>query len=238
MKSDLNLSTFDNHLMHGLDFCKKVYDLFERIRKSPGGVDKLEVRRGKNEKKLIEELIPIARYIQARYSPGRRLKVRWFDGGQQYDARLLSSGALVENRVVPKRQCIEVTTVVHANDHLLRRLFSQQGPVFGVKGVSLDRKTKRIVSRPHVYIGREAQDDLTKKILDRIKAKNAIHYPSRTVLVIQCFLETLFLPDEWQYAVQQVQKADIQHRFHEVFVFDSNQRYSATLYGSRPRQRR
>src|SRR5712692_12083084 len=116
-----DLKELDNHVLNGLYFCKKVYDLFEQIRKTPDGIKRLRLRKSKNEKKLIEELIPIARYVQARYSQGRRLKIRWIDGGQQYDARLLSSGALVDNRLASRRQCIEVTTAVHENDHLLRR---------------------------------------------------------------------------------------------------------------------
>jgi hypothetical protein len=38
-KSGLTLNTFDNHLMNGFDFCKRAYNLFEQIRKSPNGVE-------------------------------------------------------------------------------------------------------------------------------------------------------------------------------------------------------
>jgi hypothetical protein len=68
------LADFDNHLMNGLDFCKKAYSLFEEIRMSPNGVETLRLRKGRLEKKLLEELLPIARYIQARYSHGRQLR--------------------------------------------------------------------------------------------------------------------------------------------------------------------
>ncbi|MFH0343453.1 MAG: hypothetical protein ACHBNF_15315 [Chromatiales bacterium] len=236
MPSDL--TDFDNRLINGLDFCKKVYDWFEQIRKSPDGINRLRLKRGKKEKKLIEELIPIARYVQARYSHGRRLKVRWIDGGQQYDARLLSSGALVDKRLAPKRQCIEVTTAVHENDHLLRRFMDEQGHTFGVKGISVSQKTTKITSHPHVYTNYEAEDDLANKILERIRAKTKIKYPGKTVLVVQCFLDTLFLEDEWEHAITRVKKAHINHRFHEVFVFDSNHHYSATIHGDRQRRAR
>jgi len=82
------LGDFDNHLMNGLDFCKKAYGLFEEIRRTPNGIERLRLRKGRLEKKLIEELLPIARYIQARYSHRRQIKVRWIDGKQNYDARL------------------------------------------------------------------------------------------------------------------------------------------------------
>lgn len=63
---DYILADFDNHLMNGFDFCKKAYSIFEEIRRSPNGVERLRLRKGKLEKKLIEELLPIARYVQAR----------------------------------------------------------------------------------------------------------------------------------------------------------------------------
>jgi hypothetical protein len=229
MQPDLKL--FSNRLIDGLDFCRKTYYLFEQIRASPGGARRLRLRTGRIEKKLIEELIPIARYIQARYSHVRRLKVRWIDGGQRYDARLLCSGALVERRFVPKRQYIEVTTAVHESDHLSRKLLDEQGYAFGVKGISVNRQTKQIVSRPHVYANDEAKNDLAAKISERLRAKNKIKYPASTVLVIQCFLDTLFLEDEWQEAIARVPRVD--HRFHEVFIFNSNHHYSATIHGCR-----
>jgi hypothetical protein len=70
----------------GLDFCGKVYDLFDQVRGGPDGIAKLRLRPTKNEKRLIEELIPIARYMQARYREGHRIKVHWFSGSQPYDA--------------------------------------------------------------------------------------------------------------------------------------------------------
>ena len=96
-KRHLDLSTFDGRLLNGLDFCRKVYDLLDQVRGEPDGIAKLRLRPTRKEKRLIEELIPIARYVQARYREGRRIKVRWLSGSQRYDAILLSSGALVEH---------------------------------------------------------------------------------------------------------------------------------------------
>jgi hypothetical protein len=82
-----------------------------------------------------------------------------------------------------------------------------------------------------VYTNYEAQEDLTTKILERIKAKNKVEYPKPTTLIIQCFLDILFLEDEWEYAIQMVKNSGVVHRFYEIFVFDSNHHYSSTLYG-------
>jgi len=224
------LADFDNHLMNGFEFCKKAYGLFEEVRRSPNGVKRLRLRKGKLEKKLIEELLPIARYIQARHSHGRQLKVRWRDGTQNYDARLLSSGALVDVHLVPKSQYVEVTTAVHENDHIARAIFNKTGRVFGVKGIEKDPQTGEYVSQPYVYVNRELPEDLADKILERITAKAEIKYPTNTSLVIQCFLDMLFLEEEWWCAIEKVKSRGVQHRFREIFVFDSNHHYAATLY--------
>ena len=219
--------------MNGLVFCKKVYALFEYIRITTDGVSKLRLRSGQTEKKLIEELIPIARYIQARYSQGRRLKVRWINGNQQYDACLLSSGPLVDRQPDLKRQYLEVTTAVHENDHILRRIIDKNGHAFSVKGIVPGSKAKKATSSPYVYSNNEPQEDLAGKLLERIRCKSAIRYPTGTILVIQCFLDTMFLEDEWNDAIERVKGACVEHRFQEVFIFDSNHHYSATIYGSR-----
>jgi hypothetical protein len=226
------LADFDNRLMNGLDFCKRAYSLFEEIRRSPRGVERLRLRKGKLEKKLIEELLPIARYVQTRYNHGRQLKVRWKDGTQNYDARLLSSGPLVDVHLVPKRQYIEVTTAVHENNHIARSISNKNGHVFGVKGIQKDPQTGKYISQPYVYTNYEHSEDLAQKILERITAKAEIKYPSNTTLIIQCFLDTLFFEDEWEYTIKKVKDGGTQHRFREIFVFDSNHHYAATLYGN------
>lgn len=98
MKAVLDLKSFDNRLMDGLKFCRKVYEYFEQIRNSPDGTNKLRLC-GKSEKCLLEELIPVARYIQMRCCAG----------------------------YFPKRQHVEVTLAVHKGEHLLRRLLSTRG---------------------------------------------------------------------------------------------------------------
>lgn len=226
------LPDFDNRLMNGFDFCKKAYSLFEEIRRGPNGVERLRLRKGKLEKKLIEELLPIARYIQAIYNHGRQVEVRWKDGNQNYDAYLLFSGALVDIRQAPKNQFVEVTTAVHENDHISRYMLNKDGRVFGAKGIKKHPESGEYASEPYVYTNSELSEDLATRILGRIAAKAKIKYPANTSLIIQCFLDTLFLEDEWDYAIAKVKDDTVDHTFREIFVFDSNHHYAATLYGS------
>ncbi|MGO9590666.1 MAG: hypothetical protein ACLP3K_11565 [Candidatus Acidiferrales bacterium] len=232
-RKQLDLSTFDGQLLDGLDFCRKVYDLFDQVRGGPDGISKLRLRPTKNEKRLIEELIPIARYIQARYREGRRIKVRWFSGSQPYDAILWSSGALVEHRAAPRKLFLEVTTSVHQNEHLARRLLHERGGSFGVKGISRDKETGDIVSKPHVRTNDELATDLAGQILERLKSKRDKHYPSGTVLIVNCVPNSLILDSEWNDAIERVTKAQAHQPFREVFLIETVMSHSTTLYGNR-----
>ena len=234
----LDLSIFDGQLLDGLQFCRQVYDLFDQTRREPEGIAKLRLRLTKNEKRLLEELIPIARYVQARYREGRRIKVRWFAGSQPYDALLWSSGGLVTHGMARRRQLVEVTTSVHPNDHLDRELLHATGRSWGVKRIWRNKKTKEIVSEPYVYDNDERATDLANQILERLKSKGAKKYPVGTVLIINCDSDGLLLEDEWDKAVERVKAAQQHLAFREVFLVETGRAFSATLYGKQAQARR
>jgi len=236
-RQELDLSTFDGQLLEGLDFCRKVYDLFDQVRRSPDGIAKLRLRPTKTEKRLLEELIPIARYVQLRYSAGRRIKVRWLGGSQPYDAILWSSGSLVEHREAPRKVFIEVTTSVHENEHLARRLLHERGGSFGVKGISRDKKTGEIVSNPCVHTNDELATELAGQIVNCLKNKSRKNYSPGTVLLVNCVANSLIFDSEWSDAIERVTKAQAHLAFREVFVLETVMSHSATLYGNRKRGR-
>jgi hypothetical protein len=237
-RQQLGLSTFDGQLLDGLDFCRKVYDLFDQVRGEPDGIANLRLRLTKTAKRLVEELLPIAHYVQARYREGRRIKVRWFSGSQPYDAILLSSGWLVDHRAAPRRLFVEVTTSVHENEHLARRLLHERGGSFGVKGISRDKKTGDIVSKPHVHTNDELATDLAGQIVERLKSKSEKQYPPGTVLVVNCVPNCLILDSEWNDAIQRVTKSQVHLAFREVFLLETVMSHSTTLYGDPKRGRR
>jgi hypothetical protein len=227
----LDLSTFDGQLLDGLDFCGKVYDLFDQVGRGPGGTAKLRLRPTRLEKRLVEELIPLAHYVQARYCEGRRIKVRWLSGSQPYDAILWSSGGLVEHRMAPRKVLIEVTTSVHPNDHLVRQLLHERGGSFGVKGISRDKKSGEIVSKPYVHSNDELATDLAAEILECLKSKGNKQYPPGTVLIVNCVPNGLILDSEWNDAIERVTKAQAHLAFREVFLLEMVMSHSTTLYG-------
>lgn len=197
------------------------------------GKSRLRLRRLKSDKRLVEKLLPLACYVQARYQAGRRIKVRWLSGSQSYDAVLWSSGSLVEHGGAPRKVFVEVTTSVHPNDYLRRQLLHQRGGSFGVKGIH--REGKAIVSKPYVFSGGENSRDLAEQILARLRAKASKAYPSATVLIVNCFTNCLILEDEWTDAVEQIRKACPRVDFREVFLMDMLMSYTTTLYGERIR---
>lgn len=237
-KQRMSLSTFDGQLLDGLDFCRKVYDLFDQVRNGPDGVAKLRLRPTATEKKLVEELIPIARYIQARYREGRRIKVRWINGSQPYDAILWSSGWLVKHRMAPRKLFVEVTTSVHQNDHLVRTLLHEGGVSFGVKGISRDKQSHKIESKPYVHTNDELQRDLACQIVQRLQSKGSKRYSPGTALIMNCIANGLILASEWNDAIERVRKAQSDLGFREVFLIEAVTSLTTTLYGYRTLRRR
>jgi hypothetical protein len=237
-RQQFDLSTIDGQLLDGLDFCRRVYDLFHQVQAGPDGIARPRLRPTKSEKRLIEELLPIASYVQARYRVGRRIKVRWFSGSQPYDAILWSSGGLVEHRMARRRLFIEVTTSVHQNDYLARRLLHEQGGSFGAKGISRDKKTGDIVSKPHVHTPDELAADLAGQMIERLRTKSAKGYSPGTVLIVNCVPNSLILASEWNDAIERVTKAQMHLAFLEVFLIEPVMSYSATLYGNPKPKRR
>jgi hypothetical protein len=232
------LAVLDGRLLNGLDFCRAVYDLFDHIQQGPDGVERLRLRKTLTDKKLTEELIPIARYVQARYQEGRRIRVRWASGNQPYDAVLLSSGNMVTHAGVPRRVLLEVTGSMHPNDYLARQLFHKQGMSWGVRGVSRDLNTGLVTDKPHVHKNNDIENNLASQIVERMKSKAAKNYPWGTVLVMQCFPDTLTLESEWETAVLQVKEALPEIPFREVFLTASYGGFSETLWGGRKRPRK
>jgi hypothetical protein len=230
--SHVDLSAIDDRLLDGLDFCNRVYDLFDQIRQQPDGKKRLRLRPSRTDKRLVEELLPLARCIQVRYREGRRINIRWLSGSQQYDAVLWSRGSCVDVGGTPRKVFVEVTQSVHPNDRFRRERLDQRGGSFSVKG--LHRDGKDIISKPLVFSGGENAKDLAEQIRERLREKADKPYPPSTVLIINCTTNCLILEDEWKAAVDQV-TSDGPIAFREVFLLDMLGSNATTLYGQRHR---
>jgi hypothetical protein len=228
----LDLSTFDGWLLDGLSFCRKVYELFEQ-RSQPGAE-----RDGKTpatpheEREATDRRAHPPRSLRAGAIPRRPPdKSALVSGSQPYDAILMSSGTLVERGIVSRKLFVEITTSVHPNEHFARRLLQERGGSFGVKGISRDKKTGEIISKPHVHTNDELAMDLAAQILERLKSKSNKQYPPETVLIINCISNGIILDSEWNDAMTRVKDARLHLPFREVFLLELVMSHSMTLYG-------
>lgn len=223
------LSQFDGKLIDGLLFCTKVYKLFEGLRQSEDGRSRLRMRATEVEKKLLEELLPICKYVQTKYRAGRYISIRWVNGSQQFDAEVLQSGGYVDEGYFPSAAHLEVTCIMHPNEYLSRELLGSGGVTFGVAGIRR-LKTREIHSEPVVHTNSDFVHSYSPLVLGQIGKKTGINYPSETTLIVQCSLNSLYTPDEWELLVAQVRNGLPEHDFREVFMYDTVSEYSCSLW--------
>lgn len=224
-----SLADFDGQLLDGLAFCSGVYELFESIRSSTDGPSRLRRRPSRLEKKLLEELMPICRYVQSSYRPGRYMSIRWLDGSQQYDAELMQRGAYVSHSYYPEFGYLEVTCTMHKNEYLLRELLDTKGEAFGLEGIRR-LPSGDIESKPISYGNREFIHSYAQVVLAQVSKKAAKRYPENTTLIVECSLNMPYLPDEWGELMSIVQAALPISKFREIFFYDPLGQYSQSFF--------
>lgn len=231
-----SLDQFHDQWIDGLDFCRMVYARFEEVRTSDEGVDKLRARQ-RPEKKLLEELLPICRYIQTYYGPGLYISVRWVDGNQAYDAQVRVFGAVVQAGGWPMNGHLEVTQALHAKEHLMRELLRREGGGFSIDGLSVGKDedgNRKIESVVTSYSNQSYIDDFAAILLNAIQAKvdkmAEGKYPSDTTLIVDCTLHTVFLRDEWDKLIEIVKaRVPRSHGFIRIAVYANSSEHAAVL---------
>ncbi len=216
------LAIINNRALEGFNFCKKAYRVFSKIRYSPDGLRRIRIRDDSITKKLIEEVLPIARYVQAVYRPGRRIRIRWVEGNQNYDGVAYYSGDDVKKGLHPKKIYLEVTNAMHEKDHLYRKHLHEKGHVFGYGGIRFNKTTKEVESAPVARKGYEHITELVDLVKQRIGEKEKKKYPDPCVLIIQYHTDTVILPDEWETMITALKAIPDRDRFREVFLLESN----------------
>ena len=194
--------------------------MFDQIRADKGGIERLRMLASKTEKRLSEELIPLAHFIQSRYREGYRLKVRWRAGNQSYDAKILASGVLVDQAFRPKELTVEITTAVHEKEHLVREHINAGEVSFGPKSMSRDKVTGKTVSVAEVNRRDETPRELAAQILIALEQKKKKKYPRKTVLIIDCIPNLLLDESEWQDALVIVKREMGDHKFGEIVLVE------------------
>lgn len=213
-----DLCDIDGELIDGLEFCSKVYDLFEHVRLKPKGRDRRRPRMSHTEKRLLEELFPICRYVQTYYGAGRYISVRWIDGNQSFDAELYQRGDYIDLGYHPKQAYLEVTTAMHKNEHWTWNLPSS----IELEGI-VKRKEKDLISESEsvAYSNQKHVNSFVPILLEQLKKKSEIEYPGNTSLIIQCHLNTPYSDDDWSLLVRNIKCRLHKLVFRELLVYDS-----------------
>ncbi|MHC8386496.1 hypothetical protein ACYZTM_00110 [Pseudomonas sp. MDT2-39-1] len=214
------IGELDGQLLDGLEFCAKAYALFEALRTEPGGIERLRLRTAKVEKLLLDEVFPICRYIQTYYRPGRYISVRWISGSQSYDAELVQSGDYINLGYYEQNAFLETTSAMHPNEHWTWKLLNQGETTFAPEGVDAKRGTP-LTSESVVFTNSEHVLGFALFVVSAIRKKMDIPYPENTSLVVQCHLNNLYVPTEWQLLVSEVERAVVATPFCEVLLIDS-----------------
>lgn len=217
--SDL-IGELDGQLLDGLEFCAKAYVLFELLRAEPGGIERLRLRTAKDEKRLLDEILPICRYVQTYYWPGRYISVRWVNGSQSYDAELVQSGDYVTHGFYDKNAFLETTSAMHPNEHSTWKLLNQGKTAFAPEGIDAKRGTP-LTSEPVVFSNSEHVFGFAPFVVSSIRKKMDIPYPDNKSLVVQCHLNNLYMPSDWQLLVSEVEREIVATPFCEVLLIDS-----------------
>lgn len=215
-----SLDEIHNRVIDGLVFCASVYELFESVRNSEEGRSLLRMRKGDMAKKLLEELLPICKYVQTNYRAGRYISIKWVNGNQRYDAEIQQWGGYIDHGRVPSKAHLEVTCVMHPNDYLVRELLDQGGVAFAVEETRRNKKTREIESTPLVRGNLDFIESYVPLVIAQLNKKVGIKYPEKTSLIVQCSLNTLYMADEWERLVGEVRASMPNHGFLEVFIYD------------------
>jgi hypothetical protein len=208
-------------LMDSQVFCKTAYDIFDLIARSPGGEEKLRLRKNRDINRLMKEVIPIAGYMRLNFSSEIKLMVSWVDA--EYDAYLKEREIKKEGS--PRPYFLEVTTAVRDNDHLARQYLHEHGVVGWAKGISRDKQTKQIKYIPVCCDSGncEAERDFAEIIRNIIQKKAGKNYPNGTLLIIHCDLDFLYFPAEWDFIVRTVRESRIKHNFQDIVLLKTKQ---------------
>ncbi|QNK70558.1 hypothetical protein [Variovorax sp. PAMC26660] len=230
------LDQFDGHSLDGLEFCRLVYAVFEHVRLGESGARKLRMRQ-RPEKRLLEELLPICRYVHARYGPGCYMTVKWVGEGGAYDAEVAWHGGRADAADCPRFSFIEVTGAQHPNEYLVREALNSGLAVFGVNGLKTVKDEggrRQIVAVPTLHTHRSHVDELAIMVLDAIKTKMRKNYPEHTALVVDCTLNSVYTSWDWELLVVEVSRQLPQHSFMEILMVANVSGYSDFVYRRPP----
>ena len=214
----MDLSDFERR-MASKEFVKIAFDAFLKTRELETGISDLRLRTGDFNKKLVEEILPIAVFIGSFERVGLNVECQYFSGDQSYDARLYCDGLLVEKKSVLNEYYIEVSLACHPKDYLKRQATEQGVPVFG--GNQIEKVNGIISSLPSVRTIDSIISEHFDFINQRIAKKASGSYPDNTYLIVPLFPDTLILWNEWTSIIGKFSSCITAMPFSGIFIYDT-----------------
>jgi hypothetical protein len=85
---------------------------------------------------------------------------------------------------------------MHENEHWIWKLLSSGQPAFSPEGI---RKPKGMLveSKPVVNTNNEHVEKFVRIVLREITKKAGLSYPVDSSLIVECSLNSLYTPDDW-----------------------------------------
>ena len=217
----ITLDSFHNKSLNGFSFCQKAYKLFNQIKSETNGLERLRMRQSELERKLIIEILPLAKFVQIKTKPGNELKIKWMNGDQTFDACFVQFGSYVDNGFSIPKGHLEVTGVYHPNHFLANELLNSGETFFGCDGLMRHKKTKTIHSTPIAKNRLESAENMATLAIGQIKKKSEKPYPDKTILIVECNLDTYYYEHEWHHFLCKVREDIPSHSFKEILLYDS-----------------
>lgn len=219
--TQLSLESFHEKWLNAYNFSRRAHVAFRQLRSSKDGMTKIRKREHGLPKKLIEEILPLARFAMLHMSPENDLRVRWVDGSQSFDAQFKDLGYGATAGRFPKSGFIEVTSAYHPNSYVGRKLMNEGRGFWGLDGLSVDRKSGQILAAPAVRTSLSAADQMAEIAMRQIERKARIEYPKGKTLIVDFCSGTRFDPHEWAHLKHRLSTEVGSNQFHRIFLLDS-----------------
>lgn len=207
------LHKFKNYLLAST-FVKRAHEEIEALT-----AEQYYIQKNQFEKKLIQEIWPIAKFLKYIEEPGIRLLCRYNAGNQNYDAHIKlmntqKDAYFVEVTRAERQQC----------EHLKREELYRNKVVFGGDCIKADgtknKGNRKIISSPMAvnddYALVQAIEQIKVAVQKKCNKRNP--YPTPCLLLIDVVTERPLRLDEWFDLTNQVKSYICNDKFYKTFI--------------------
>jgi hypothetical protein len=208
---------FSKSYLSTATFVSRAYATLEKLKNN-----EFPLRKGKDSKKLVEEIMPIAAFLKHFETPGRQVKCKYFPGNQNYDAKIRVQGSDVRLGFIEREYFLEVTSAVSSYDYLEREALSRNGSVFGGGKIRREKGSKQIISEAVAEDFDAPVIKASEWVIARLKDKaNKEKYPEPCILLVQVEPERPLSIGEWLTLVENIQGSVNHESFKATFLVNA-----------------